>query len=162
MPRIRETKRIGSPNPTLCTPDLIDKFIGYIIAGNYIETAAKACGIDKTSVYDWMRKGRDHYEGKDNKPVKAREPFLTFVKRLDEAQAIAEMYDIQTIRKASHIRWEAAAWRLERKFPKRWGRKRLEITGADGGPIQVIEVGKPMDLISQTQVVDDTDEFGED
>lgn len=28
-------------------------------------------------------------------------------------------------------------WRLERRFPDRWGRRRLEVTGADGGPVEV-------------------------
>jgi hypothetical protein len=34
--------------------------------------------------------------------------------------------------------WQASAWILERKQPKKWGRyDRTEITGADGGPIQI-------------------------
>lgn len=28
-------------------------------------------------------------------------------------------------------------WRLERKFPDRWGRQVVEVTGAEGGPIEV-------------------------
>jgi hypothetical protein len=35
-------------------------------------------------------------------------------------------------------------WRLERRFPDRWGRRRLEVTGADGGPI---EVTSPLDML---------------
>lgn len=30
----------------------------------------------------------------------------------------------------------AAQWYLERKHPERWGRRRLELTGADGGPVR--------------------------
>ncbi len=33
------------------------------------------------------------------------------------------------------MNWQAAAWRLERKMPHKWGRH--EVTGADGGAIQV-------------------------
>ena len=33
--------------------------------------------------------------------------------------------------------WQAAAWRLERRYPDRWGRTRHEVTGADGGPVAV-------------------------
>lgn len=34
--------------------------------------------------------------------------------------------------------WRAAAWRLERRFPDRYGeRSAVEITGAEGGPVEV-------------------------
>jgi hypothetical protein len=34
--------------------------------------------------------------------------------------------------------WQAAAWRLERKKPHKWGRHEPhEVTGADGGAIEV-------------------------
>ena len=37
--------------------------------------------------------------------------------------------------------WRAAAWRLERKFPGRWGQTtRTELTGKDGGPVAVTGV----------------------
>lgn len=29
-------------------------------------------------------------------------------------------------------------WRLERRFPDRWGRQRVEVTGVDGGPLEVV------------------------
>ena len=37
--------------------------------------------------------------------------------------------------------WRAAAWRLERRFPDRWGVKSKvtqEISGPGGGPVEVI------------------------
>jgi len=33
--------------------------------------------------------------------------------------------------------WQAAAWKLERRNQDRWGRKRVELTGADGSPLEV-------------------------
>ena len=34
--------------------------------------------------------------------------------------------------------WQAAGWYLERKFPDKWGRQRLELTGPDGGPVATV------------------------
>jgi hypothetical protein len=28
-------------------------------------------------------------------------------------------------------------WRLERRYPELWGRQRIEVTGPDGGPVEV-------------------------
>lgn len=42
--------------------------------------------------------------------------------------------------------WGAAAWKLERLFPDRYGRaQRLEVTGKGGGPIEHIDVRKMSD-----------------
>ena len=44
--------------------------------------------------------------------------------------------DLETITTAAVKDWKAAAWRLERRAPKRWGYKqRVELTGEEGGPI---------------------------
>lgn len=47
-----------------------------------------------------------------------------------------------TIEEESYLppQWQAAAWRLERKFPDKFGKKdksHVELTGRDGGPIQI-------------------------
>jgi len=42
---------------------------------------------------------------------------------VEKAQAGAEMTSIALINRASEMQWQAAAWRLERKHPDRWGRK---------------------------------------
>jgi hypothetical protein len=43
---------------------------------------------------------------------------------LEQADAQAEVRDILLIGKAAQTNWKAAAWRLERRFPDRWGPKR--------------------------------------
>jgi transposase-like protein len=49
--------------------------------------------------------------------------------------------EIERTTKTSHTLPNVAAitWRLEKAHPHKWGRHRVEITGADGGPIQVSE-----------------------
>lgn len=49
----------------------------------------------------------------------------------------------RTVRKSTTLPdGDTLRWRLERRFPDRWGRRRVELTGADGGPVEVDLVGQ--------------------
>jgi transposase len=112
---------------TKLTPELQERITAFLRAGNYVETAAACAGIHKDTFYEWCKKGR-----------KGEEPFATFVAAVDKAIAESEARDVALIGKAAIDNWQAAAWRLERKMPHKWGRhERHEVTGADGGAIQV-------------------------
>jgi hypothetical protein len=112
---------------TKLTPELQERITAFLRAGNYVEVAAACAGIHKDTFYEWCKKGR-----------KGEEPFATFVVGVDKAIAESEARDVALIGKAAVDNWQAAAWRLERKMPHKWGRhERHEVTGADGGAIQV-------------------------
>lgn len=103
----------GRGRPTKLTPKLHDEFIKHLLVGNYIETACALCRVNKRSVYDWLKKGNDQKRGK----------YRNFLNAVREAQAKSESRGLMLIEKAAGGgQWQAAAWRLERKFPKRWGR----------------------------------------
>lgn len=38
--------------------------------------------------------------------------------------------------------WRAAAWFLERRFQKRYGKTMMEVTGAEGGPIEAVMLSR--------------------
>ena len=99
--------------PTKLTPELQAKIVEAIAAGNYIETAAAYAGVNKTTLYDWMKRG-----GRTGKGI-----YHEFSNAVARALAQAEMRDVLIIGQAAKDNWQAAAWRLERKFPDRWGRK---------------------------------------
>jgi hypothetical protein len=102
----------GMGRPSDITPELIEEICKYLKAGNYIETACAMVDIAKPTLYEWLKKGNREEQG-------IYRDFLNAVKR---AQATAEVRDVTIIAKASENQWQAAAWRLERKFPDRWGR----------------------------------------
>jgi len=115
--------------PTKLTPEVQKQICDAIEAGNYIETAAQYAGIEKSTLYSWLKEGARAKSGK-------KKEFSNAVKK---ALAKSEMRDVFIIGKAAEQNWQAAAWRLERKFPDKWGRKEkqtLEHTGKDGGPIE--------------------------
>jgi len=98
--------------PTKLTPEIQVRIETFLGAGAYIETAAAAAGITKKSLYDWLRRGAE-----------GEEPYLTFLHAVERAQAEADMRDLTVIRTAAQDgQWTAAAWRLERRHPRQWGR----------------------------------------
>lgn len=117
--------------PTKLNAETQERIITAIRAGNYIETAAAYAGINKTTLYDWMKRGEREKQrvAKDArlKIRKAEQPFVEFSNAVQRALAEAEVRDVAIIAKAAEEQWQAAAWRLERKFPEKWGKRQIEI-----------------------------------
>lgn len=82
-------------------------------AGNYVETAAAAAGISKSTLYDWLRRGARAKSGAHKE----------FADAVANAQAEGEQSMVAIIAAAAGNQWQAAAWHLERKFPDKWGRR---------------------------------------
>lgn len=99
--------------PTKLTPELQNEICRVIRAGNYIETASAYAGISKDTLYRWLKQGKRAKRGK----------YRDFSDAVEKALAESEIRDVTIIAKAAEDNWQAAAWRLERKFPDRWGRK---------------------------------------
>ena len=116
------------------TEELIEKLALVIRHGAYIETAAAFCGIHKDSLYRWLKIAAGD---------EATELHHQLNDALKRALADAEIRDLSVITKAAQEGiWQAAAWRLERKHPERWGRHaRVEVqhSGVDGRPIEIAD-----------------------
>lgn len=98
--------------PFKLTPDLHARIVSYVRAGNFRSTAAAAAGISPVTLRDWLRRG-----------ARGEQPFQQFREDVDQAEAQAEARDAALISKAAEHDWKAAAWRLERRAHRRWGRK---------------------------------------
>jgi transposase-like protein len=110
-------KRTGRPSIEL-TEALRNKIVLAIRAGNYVETAARLNGVSKSLLYEWLKRGNIR------RPPEGC-PYVALVEAIQEALAYAEARDLEAIRKAATKDWKAAAWRLERRFPKRWAGRYL-------------------------------------
>ena len=100
--------------PTKLTEDTQQTIIGAIQLGMYQEQAALLAGISTSTFYIWMQQGRQP----DNPP------YTEFMDAVEKARAEAEARKLRAIHIAADTgTWQAAAWWLERSFPKRWGRK---------------------------------------
>lgn len=120
--------------PIKLTKELEKKITDVIRAGNYIETAAAYSGISKSTLYDWLKRGERERQRSENNGVKVskkEQPFVEFSDAIEKALAEAEIRDVMRITEASKTDWKAAAWRLERKFPDKWGRKTIHLVNKE-------------------------------
>lgn len=76
-------------------PDQLRRLLDLLRAGNYLEIAARAAGVELDTLDRLL---------------------------LEQAQAEGEALAIARIARAAAENWQAAAWLLERQFPERWGR----------------------------------------
>jgi len=117
--RGRPKRPVG--RPCKLTPELQEKIAQAILAGAYVETAAAYAGISKETFYDWLKQGAKQKRGK----------YKDFSDAIKKAMAESELRDIATLTRASSSQWQAAAWKLERRFPQRWGRReKVELEGS--------------------------------
>jgi hypothetical protein len=126
-------------------------------AGAYPETAAAFAGVNTKTFRDWLTKGakaaqkfeRGQEELTDNEKVLKKFHEVT-KKALAEVEVTLGTLVIRAARggpildsKGKQVgyqqpMWAAAMTMLERRFASRWSRvSRHEVTGSDGGPVEV-------------------------
>ncbi len=139
----QEKKKRRAGRPTKWNEETQAKIVQAIRAGNYIETASAFAGINKSTLYAWLKRGEREKQrvakNPRNRIRKSEQHFVTFSNAVEKALAEAEVRDVAIIGKAAEEQWQAAAWRLERKFPDRWGRRKLELEHTGGMEIRYDE-----------------------
>ncbi|MEM1182106.1 MAG: hypothetical protein AAGM22_27405 [Acidobacteriota bacterium] len=104
--------------PSKLTPEVQDRIITAIRAGNYSRVAAEYAGISERTFYGWLRRGKKAKSGL----------YREFWCAVQRAEREAEVRAVAMIQKSMDGNWRAALAFLERKYPSRWGRKdRLSI-----------------------------------
>lgn len=75
--------------------------------------AAAAAGVSPTALFTWLRRGRA-----------GEEPYAQFAQHMKKADGEARTVATKAIRTALEGgTWQAAAWWLERRYPKEWARR---------------------------------------
>lgn len=116
------------------TKERIERICEAILVGAGPETAALYAGVSRRTLYNWMHQAHGAIRRKQegSTPEKKDPRALYFLRKMETALAEAEVTDLTTISAASVSNWTAAAWRLERRFPGRWGSGRVEREKQDG------------------------------
>lgn len=90
--------------PTKYTEERADKIVQAIRVGATFRLACQYAGIDEDTFAAWRKRYSD------------------FAERVKEAEGAGAIGWLAVIEKASVKSWQAAAWKLERRYPHEYGR----------------------------------------
>ena len=120
----KHTYRVG--RPTFCTAEATELVAKLVSAGLSIVVACQALGIKKHLWEDWNKLGkRDVAAGVDS-------IFARWWDAMCEAKAASEANLVRMVQAGAPEDWKAAAWLLERRHAKRWGKREVEPPKDDG------------------------------
>jgi transposase-like protein len=106
--------------PTKYTPETVKRIIEAIKLGVAYVDAANYGGVSFETFNEW------------------RKQYPEFSEAVESASGQAVTACMAKIQKAAtEGSWQASAWILERRHPDRYGRTRVELTGAEGGPVAI-------------------------
>lgn len=91
------------------------------------KACAGAAGIHHTTLLKWRTKGED-----------GEEPYAALVADVEKAEAESIHDLLSRIEAAATETWQAAAWLLERRYPREYGRRIHEHHGDGGGPVKIV------------------------
>lgn len=105
--------------PTKLNPETQAKLVQAIQMGATYELAAQYAGITYNSFNNWMKEGESAKSG----------IYLELFQAVKEAEGRAAVGWLVKIEKAaSDGSWQAAAWKLERRYPQTYGKTAMDVT----------------------------------
>jgi len=132
--------------PSSLTEERIEQVAKYLRLGLNRADAAALSGFGRHAFMDYINKGEASVaDGKHDR-------YAAFVAAVEiaEAEFKANAHGV-IINAANQGQWTAAMTLLERRFPNEYSRRTVEVTGRDGGPIEVRHSVE--DLIAQVKAL---------
>jgi hypothetical protein len=102
----------GRGRPVQLTPAVHAQIVEAIRQGNFAHVAAAAAGVPRSTFFRWKQHG-----------TAGEARYVPFVEAIEAAEAYADTHAVAVITTAMRDDPKDAAWYLERKHPKRWGRR---------------------------------------
>jgi hypothetical protein len=108
----------------------IDKLVQALLVGATYELAAQYAGISHDTFLRWRQRMPDAKDGT---------PLATLRDRLADAEGRAAVGWLAKIEAAAtEGNWQAAAWKLERRYPRDYGKTVHEHIGDDEKPLSIV------------------------
>jgi hypothetical protein len=108
---------------------IVEALTKVLSMGAYKREAARHAGISESTLEKWTERGANErrHISRGGKPRKRESAYLHLIGLIEKAMADAQLADLALITKAAQGgAWQAAAWKLERRNPSKWGRQRIE------------------------------------
>lgn len=142
----------GGRNSRL-TDELKEEILLLVGSGLYLKQVCEYVGVSESTIYYWLKRGSEEVLRLESNP-KARpstkeQPYVDFYYAMKRAENQSEVRAVGNWQKAMKDDWRAAREFLARRFPDRWS-PRIEITGAEGNPI---ELKMDIDVVTLEQKV---------
>ena len=115
--------------PSKLTPEVQERISQAIRAGNYYEAACAYAGIDYSTFRRWIIKGEKAKSGR----------YYNFCEAITRPEHEAEVRVVAMWQQHMPVNWQAIATFLERRYPDRWGRKRLDIEHSGEIGIKIVD-----------------------
>ena len=104
--------------PSKLTKEVKDKLIYAILIGASYEMASNYAGITYNTFRNWIKRGEEAKGGE----------YFKFLEEIKNAQARGAVKLLGNLEEAiQNGTWQAAAWKLERRFPEIYGRTKVDI-----------------------------------
>jgi hypothetical protein len=143
-------RRVRNGRWTALDDTITQKVLNSLRAGSTIFDACQYAGIDRATHYEWRRRGEEYHERLSDTPPnemvedeweeRYRQYFLATNRARAESRVRANVTISSVMETGTpSARLRAAIFVLERQDPDHWAR-RVELTGAGGGPLDVREV----------------------
>jgi transposase len=115
------TRKVGRPSKL--TKETIDVLVKCIKTGMYYEQSCDLADISYDTFKRWMRLGEENKS----------EEYQTFYTTIKQAKAYVLQRNLEIIDKAAADgKWQAAAWKLERRYPTQYGRQEKRLLEHSG------------------------------
>lgn len=142
-------KMVRRGRPMKLTDEVMNQICLIARSGAFVETSAAYVGVSGKTLREWIKRGRmeihrresgvPHPPERSGEEIANDEMCAELVMRMDQALSECEVSALAMVGKAAQLGdWRAAAYLLERRWPDRWGKKQIEISGKGGGPIEVV------------------------
>ena len=120
--------RRGRGQPTKLTPQVQQRIVTALAAGNYLTVAVNYAGIDYSTFRNWMNRGERAVEERSRRRGDA--PYVDFFTAVSSVETEAEVGAVAQLRGHFPTHPAAGQWWLERRHRERWAPARQ--VDADG------------------------------